>query len=188
MARLKSCPSQSLPRTTYETRFPENCELPDRSHQRCEYFRNGEMYFKHLRSSLETNLEWIQDGPAHPLRSGRQDCLLPLKLSIPARIPLLYVILGVLLAISVLPMYFYSAQIETMNRERLKTNEMLLQNTVTRSLADDISQHQEALHMMLANLSSSIQVMMLANASGNDLNAQKLLTPELRAMLENFVS
>jgi hypothetical protein len=66
---------------------------------------------------------------------GRQDCLLPLKLPIPARIPLLYVILGVLLAISVLPMYFYSAQIETMNQVRLKTNEMLLQNTVTRSLA-----------------------------------------------------
>ena len=111
-----------------------------------------------------------------------------LKLPIPARIPLLYVILGVLLAISVLPMYFYSAQIETMNRERLKTNEMLLQNTVTRSLADDISQHQETLRMMLANLSSSIQVMMLAGPSGSDLSAQKFLTPELRAMLENFVS
>jgi HD-GYP domain-containing protein (c-di-GMP phosphodiesterase class II) len=123
-----------------------------------------------------------------PPRLGRQDCLLPLKLPIPARIPLLYVILGVLLAISVLPMYFYSAQIETMNRERLKTNEMLLQNTVTRSLADDISQHQETLRMMLANLSSSIQVMMLANASGNDLSDQTLLTPELRAMVENFVS
>ena len=83
-------------------------------------------------------------------------------LPIPARIPLLYVILGVCHAISVLPMYFYSAQIETMNRDRLKTNEMLLQNTVTRSLADD-GPHREALHMMLANLSSSIQVMMLAN-------------------------
>ncbi len=123
-----------------------------------------------------------------PPRLDRQDCLLALKLPIPARIPLLYVILGVLLAISVVPMYFYSAQIETMNRERLKTNEMLLQNTVTRSLADDISQHQEALRMMLTNLSSSIQVMMLANPSGNDLGAQKLLTPELRAMLETFVS
>jgi len=113
---------------------------------------------------------------------------LPLKLPIPARIPLLYVILGVLLAISVLPMYFYSAQIETMNQVRLKTNEMLLQNTVTRSLADDIAQHQEALHIMLANLSSSMQVMMLANPSGNDPSNQILLTPELRAMLENFVS
>ena len=113
---------------------------------------------------------------------------MPLKLPIPARIPLLYVILGVLLALSVLPMYFYSAQIESMNRERLKTNEMLLQNTVTRSLADDISQHQEALRMMLANLSSSIEVIMLANPSGSGLSAQKFLTPELRAMVENFVS
>ena len=108
---------------------------------------------------------------------------MPLTLPIPARIPLLYVILGVLLAISVLPMYFYSAQIETLNRERLKTNEMLLQNTVTRSLADDISQHQETLRMMLANLSSSIQV-----TSGNDIGAQNIQAPELRALLESFVS
>ncbi len=108
---------------------------------------------------------------------------MPFTLPIPARIPLLYVILGVLLTISVLPMYFYSAQIETMNRERLKTNEMLLQNTVTRSLADDISQHQETLRMMLANLSSSVQV-----ESGNDIGDQHIQTPELRALLENFVS
>src|SRR6202142_1465330 len=127
-------------------------------------------------------------GPAHPRARADWTALLTLNLHIPARIPLLYVILGVLLAISVLPMYFYSAQIETMNRDRLKTNEMLLQNTVTRSLADDISQHQETLRMMLTNLSSSIQVMMLANANGNELNPQQLLTPELRAMLENFVS
>lgn len=39
-------------------------------------------------------------------------------------------------------MYFYSAQVESINRDRLITNERLLQNTVTRSLADDISQHQ----------------------------------------------
>ncbi|MGB9234793.1 MAG: HD domain-containing phosphohydrolase [Terriglobales bacterium] len=108
---------------------------------------------------------------------------MPFKLPIPARIPLLYVILGVLLTISVLPMYFYSEQIEQMNRERLKTNEMLLQNTVTRSLADDISQHQETIRMMLANLSSSVQV-----ESGNDIGDQNIQTPELRALLENFVS
>ena len=111
-----------------------------------------------------------------------------LNLPIPARIPLLYVILGVLLAISVLPMYFYSAQIESMNRKSLETDEKLLQNTVTRSLADDISEHQKTLHMMLGNLSSSIQVMMLANPSGSGLGTDKLPTPELRAMLENFVS
>jgi len=116
-------------------------------------------------------------------RLGRRIASLSLKLPIPTRVPLLYVILGVLLAISVVPMYFYSAQIEMLNRDRLKTNEMMLQNTVTRSLADDISQHQETLRLMLANLASSIQV-----TSGNDIGAQNIEAPELRALLENFVS
>ena len=101
----------------------------------------------------------------------------------PARIPILYVILGVLVMISVVPMYFYSAQVESINRDRLITNERLLQNTVTRSLADDISQHQESLKMMLANLSSALQV-----ASGGDITSQHVEAPELRALLENFVS
>jgi HD-GYP domain-containing protein (c-di-GMP phosphodiesterase class II) len=108
---------------------------------------------------------------------------LSLKASIPARIPILYVILGVLVAISIVPMYFYSAQVESINRDRLKTNEMLLQNTVTRSLADDISQHEGSLRMMLANLASAIQI-----TSGGDIGAGHVERPELRALLENFVS
>src|SRR5437870_9553225 len=108
---------------------------------------------------------------------------LSFKLRIPSRIPILYVILGVLVAISVVPMYFYSAQVEAINRDRLKTNEMLLQNTVTRSLADDIAQHQESLRMGLSNLSSAIQV-----ASGGDIGSTNISVPELRALLENFVS
>ena len=101
----------------------------------------------------------------------------------PARIPILYVILGVLLLISIVPMFFYSSQVEAINRDRLKTNEMLLQNTVTRSLADDLSHHQRSLRMMQANLSSAIQV-----ASGGDMGDNNIEAPELRALLENFVS
>jgi HD-GYP domain-containing protein (c-di-GMP phosphodiesterase class II) len=100
-----------------------------------------------------------------------------------ARIPILYVILGVLLVISIVPMYFYSEQVEAINRDRLKTNEMLLQNTVTRSLADDLSLHERSLRMMLDNLSSAIQV-----ASGGDIGEKNIEAPELRALLENFVS
>jgi len=100
-----------------------------------------------------------------------------------ARIPILYAILGVLLVISIVPMYFYSTQVVAINRDRLKTNEMLLQNTVTRSLADDLSQHERSLRMMLANLSSAVQV-----ASGGDIGGKNIETPELRALLENFVS
>ena len=80
-------------------------------------------------------------------------------------------------------MYFYSSQVESANGKRLKTNEMMLQNTVTRSLADDLSQHERSLRMMLANLSSAIQV-----ASGGDIGDKNIEAPELRALLENFVS
>jgi len=99
------------------------------------------------------------------------------------RIPILYLILGVLLAISIIPMYFYSSQVEATNRDRLKTNEKLLQNTITRSLADDLAQHERSQRMMLANLSSAIEV-----ASGGDIGEKNIESPELRALLENFVS
>src|SRR5262250_1386179 len=91
--------------------------------------------------------------------------------------------LGVLLVISTVPMYFYSSQVEANNTKRLKTNEKLLQNTFTRSLADDLAQHERSLRMMLANLSSAIQV-----ASGGDIGEKNIEAPELRALLENFVS
>jgi HD-GYP domain-containing protein (c-di-GMP phosphodiesterase class II) len=100
-----------------------------------------------------------------------------------ARFPILYAILGVLLVISIVPMYVYSTLVVANNRNQLKRDEMLLQNTVTRSLADDLSQHEHSLRMMLANLSSAIQV-----ASGGDIGDKNIEAPELRALLENFVS
>ena len=107
---------------------------------------------------------------------------LSLKLPSPSRIPILYVILGVLVLVSVVPMYFYSAQVEAINRERLITNERLLQNTVTRSLADDISQHQESLRMMLANLSSALQVSSGGDLTGEHVDRAVLIPSEERAV------
>ncbi|HSB75436.1 MAG TPA: hypothetical protein VLC12_07280, partial [Terriglobales bacterium] len=105
------------------------------------------------------------------------------NLPIPARIPILYLIMSVLLLVSVVPMYFYSQQMISMNRDRLKTNEMMLQNTITRSLADNIFERQSTVRLMLNNLSSAIQI-----ASGGDLSGNHVSAPELRALVENFVS
>ncbi len=102
---------------------------------------------------------------------------------LPTRIPILYVILSVLVLISVVPMYFYSAKVQSDNREKLIRNEQLLQNTLAQSIADDISQHQESFRLMQENLASALQV-----ASGNDLTGEHVQAPELRALLENFVS
>jgi len=60
---------------------------------------------------------------------------------------------------------------------------MLLQNSVTRSLGDDIGQRQNNLHMMLENLSTGIQV-----ASGGNIAGDEVSAPELRALLERFVT
>jgi hypothetical protein len=102
---------------------------------------------------------------------------------LPSRVPILYVIMGVLVLVSVVPMYFYSAQVQSSNRQQLITNERMLQNTVTQSVADDISQHQESFRLMQANLASALQV-----ESGSDLTGEHVQAPELRALLENFVS
>jgi putative nucleotidyltransferase with HDIG domain len=102
---------------------------------------------------------------------------------LPSRIPILYVILSVLVLISVVPMAYYSAQVQSSNRQALVTNERMLQNTLTQSIADDISQHQESFVLMQKNLASALQI-----ASGNDLTGDHVQAPELRALLENFVS
>ncbi len=107
----------------------------------------------------------------------------PSSLPVPARIPILYLILGVLILVSVVPMYFYATQVVARNRIHLKTNEMELENTITRSLADDIEHRQSNLRILLSNVSSALQV-----ASGGNLGGDNVSAPELRALLEKFVS
>jgi HD-GYP domain-containing protein (c-di-GMP phosphodiesterase class II) len=104
------------------------------------------------------------------------------KKILPSRIPILYVILAMLVVVAVVPLWFYGTQVVGINRERLITNERLLQNTVTRSLADDIVQRQSNLTSSLQNLSSAVQV-----TSGNNLSGEHVSTPELRALMDGFV-
>ena len=101
----------------------------------------------------------------------------------PKRVRIFYVILGVLLLVSVVPMYFYADRVITMSRDRLKVNEMLLQNTVTRSVGDELGSRQKNLTMMLDNLASAVEV-----STGGNLAGEHVSTPELRALLEKFVS
>src|SRR5579864_1797698 len=102
---------------------------------------------------------------------------------LPNRIPLLYLISGVLILVGVVPLYFYGTQVVAINRDRLKINEQLLQNTVTKSLSDDIEHRQVTLQTSLGNLSAAVLV-----ASGGDLSGDHVNTPELRALMESFTS
>jgi HD-GYP domain-containing protein (c-di-GMP phosphodiesterase class II) len=101
---------------------------------------------------------------------------------LPQRIPMMYAFLGVLLLISVVPVLFYSSRVVNNNRERLKTNEMLLQNSVTRSLADEMTQREQTLQLMLQSLASAISI-----TSRGDLSGKKVEAPELNTALQQFI-
>jgi HD-GYP domain-containing protein (c-di-GMP phosphodiesterase class II) len=102
---------------------------------------------------------------------------------VPSRIPILYLILGVLIAVGVVPLYFYGTQVVAINRDSLKTKEMELQNSITRSLGNELGERQNNVRAMLANLTSSVQI-----ASGGNLASEHVNSPELRALMERFVS
>jgi len=105
------------------------------------------------------------------------------KLSLPQRVPILYLIISVLMLVSVVPMYLYSRWMVSNNRVRLITNERLLQNTITSSLSGEITQRMQNLDSVLENMTSAIVI-----NSGGDIGANKVNSPELRALLERLVS
>lgn len=105
-----------------------------------------------------------------------------MRIPLPSRIPILYLILCVLVAVGVFPLYFYAVKVLQLNRDALTRNERLMQNTVTSSLAQDISQRQKSVLEMLANLTYSVQAI-----SGGDLEGSRVENPEVKKLLQNAI-
>jgi HD-GYP domain-containing protein (c-di-GMP phosphodiesterase class II) len=106
-----------------------------------------------------------------------------MRIPLPSRIPILYLILCVLVAVGVIPLYFYAAKVLQLNREALTRNERLMQNTVTSSLAQDIAQQQKSIQAMLSNLAYSVQAL-----SGGNLEGTRVENPEIEKLLKNSIS
>lgn len=105
-----------------------------------------------------------------------------MKLPLPARIPIIYAILMVLILVGVLPLYFYATNVVDTNRDRLQRNEKLLQNTVTVTLAEDIAQREREIRAKLTDLSYSIRV-----TSGGNLEGDRVESPGLQGLLQNSI-
>ncbi len=105
-----------------------------------------------------------------------------MKVPLPSRIPILYLVLTVLIAVGVFPLYFYATKVVEMNREQLKLNEKLLQNTVATALSQDIAQRGKEIRSTLASLAYSVQI-----TSGGNLSGLQVQSPEIRALLENYI-
>jgi HD-GYP domain-containing protein (c-di-GMP phosphodiesterase class II) len=105
-----------------------------------------------------------------------------MKLPLPSRIPILYLILVVLIAVGVVPLYVYAAKVLDNNRETMSRNEKLLQNSVTTSLAETIAQREKDIRAALASLTYSVMV-----ASGGDLSGTRVNSPEIQSLLQNYI-
>jgi HD-GYP domain-containing protein (c-di-GMP phosphodiesterase class II) len=105
-----------------------------------------------------------------------------MKLPLPSRIPILYLILVVLIAVGVVPLYFYATKMVDRNRETLGSNEKLLQNNVTTTLAQSIAQREKDIGSMLSSLAFSIRV-----TSGGNLTGKNVEAADVKALLQNYI-
>ena len=105
-----------------------------------------------------------------------------MKLPLPARIPILYLILIVLIAVGVVPLYFYATKMVERNRETLGSNEKLLQNNVTTTLAQSIAQREKDIGSTLSSLAFSIKV-----TSGSNLSGKNVEAADVRQLLQNYI-
>ena len=105
-----------------------------------------------------------------------------MKLPLPSRIPILYLVLMVLIMVGVVPLYFYATKMIFRNGEKLGSNEKLLQNMVTTTLAQSIAQREKDISSTLSSLTYSIQV-----TSGGNLSGKNVESPDVKALLQNYI-
>ncbi|MFQ5817242.1 MAG: HD domain-containing phosphohydrolase [Terriglobia bacterium] len=112
----------------------------------------------------------------------RQDAQAWLGRLLPRRIPILYLVLAVLVLLSVVPLYFYGRWMSARSRAELETNERLLQNTISRSVAEEIRSYRRDLLMETESLVRDLQ----NSGAIEDVGAPKWETV-VRKATENLV-
>lgn len=105
-----------------------------------------------------------------------------MKLSLPRRLRILYLLLLILIGISVIPLWFYGTAMISMNRETLETQEKILQSTISQSLAQEISLYMENLSQHQKEFFGTV-VPLAAQTQAFKYESDR----ELRTALQNFV-
>ncbi|MGB6429101.1 MAG: HD domain-containing phosphohydrolase [Candidatus Acidiferrales bacterium] len=100
-----------------------------------------------------------------------------------ARPRILWMVLGAMLLVSVLPLGLYHRQVLQLSQEKLTDTESLQQTEVTRSVAEEIQLFDTNLYQQLI---SERQILALTNLIGSVNDPVE--APQLTRLLENFVS
>ena len=99
------------------------------------------------------------------------------------RVRILYVISVILIAITVVPLWFYGTIMMEMNRERLETQESVLQTITSQSLSQVISLYMENLNQQLKEFFDAV-LPLAAHIPAAEYSSD----PDLRVALEGFVA
>jgi HD-GYP domain-containing protein (c-di-GMP phosphodiesterase class II) len=99
-----------------------------------------------------------------------------------SRVRILWMVLGALLLVSVVPILLYHRQVLELSQEKLADTERLQQAEITRSLTEEIRMFESNLDQQLQ---SQIQILAL-NGAVEDVNAPKHAA-QVTAQLEDFV-
>lgn len=100
-----------------------------------------------------------------------------------ARVRILYVILLILLVITVGPLWFYGSKMMSMNRERLETQESVLQTITSQALSQVISLYMDNLNQQLKEFFDNVAPL-ATHIPADQYSTDK----DLRVALEAFVS
>ena len=99
------------------------------------------------------------------------------------RVRILYVILLILIGITVVPLWFYGSKMMSMNKERLETQEGVLQTITSQSLSQVISLYMDNLNQQLKEFFDNVVPL------ATQIPADKYSSdPDLRLVLEGFVA
>src|SRR5579872_5349199 len=101
----------------------------------------------------------------------------------PRRIKIQYILLLILITLSVFPLWFSGTRMVAMNKDRLETQEKVLQATLSKSLAQQITLYMENTRQQVKELFDDV-VPLSEQIQGDRYETD----PRLQIALENFIS
>ncbi len=101
----------------------------------------------------------------------------------PRRVKIQYILLLILMSLSVLPLWFFGTRMVAINKERLETQEKILQTTLSKSLAQQISLYMENVQQQVKELFDALTPLVLQIQ-----NSRYETDPRLQQALEDYIA
>jgi len=106
-----------------------------------------------------------------------------LKSLLPRRLRILWMVLGALLLVSLLPIYFYHRQVLQLSQQKLEDTEQVQQTELTHSVAEQITLFKSTIQQQLTGERQILQLTGMIKDVNSPVNE-----PNVKLLLENFAS